>query len=507
LHLAQHFISEYPIHLPNIDIKSQIFIMPLHKVFLGLAAASVVTSNAHNTISPHTTNTRGTRKSILTELTTNFRRGHEEDHLHELESQLRPIYVTMQKNEHGSVGFAQARYAMHRLFVEQHGWTIAGLEPWGDSAEESSTPQEALMRWMPRYLVNAIERLMGTHGVSLRELAVLAATFEDLIHKEAAGRLEELYDMLELPTSGHIGAAESEKVIMYYTAMYTSGGNTTVRTVRDIAERKAGLDKRTVGWLKDVRHQIMEQESQCDAASGECERLDFPSATRVVEEIGEKYGPFNDGLCQDLKATLMKSEDGQSGLVPLSDFYAEGVKGSWNFSETTDYLRELGALDEARNSVIIPNYVSSRPNCLTASTIYMVCCRNECESKLAHLEKKLSTSSAVPDRIVELIESLPSDHASAPRKLPQALVEGLNGVASENDGWVSVHSKAFANWMHQVYPRECPRPHAPGSSMGPQTADEWLKEDVAKPEASIVSKEELDEVHQVQHADHDSLMV
>jgi len=480
--------------------------MPFNKVILGLAAASIVSSDARGTISPHTTNTRGARKSILSELTTNFRRGHEEDLLRELESDLRPIYVTMQKNEHGSVGFAQARYAIHRLFVEQHGWTIAGLEPWGDSAESSSAPSDALMKWMPRYLVNAIEQLMGTHGVSLRELAVLAATFQDLIHKEAAGRLEELYDMLELPTSGRIGAADSEKVITYYTAMYTSGGNTTVRTVQDIAERKAGLDRRTVVWLKDVRHQIMERESQCDAASGECEKLDFPSATRVVEEIGEKYGPFNDGLCQDLKSTLMRSEEGQTGLVPLSDFYSEGVKGSWNFSETTTYLRELGALDEAKMSVIIPNYVSSRPNCLTASTIYMVCCRNECEGKLSLLEKKLSTSSAVPSRIIELIEPL-----LAPQKLSQILLDSLDVVASENDGWVSVHSKDFASWMHQVFPRECPRPHAPGSSMGPQTADEWLKEDSAKPDASIVSKEELNEVHHsskvAEEVEHEALMV
>jgi len=480
--------------------------MPFNKVILGLAAASIVSSDARGTISPHTTNTRGARKSILSELTTNFRRGHEEDLLRELESDLRPIYVTMQKNEHGSVGFAQARYAIHRLFVEQHGWTIAGLEPWGDSAESSSAPSDALMKWMPRYLVNAIEQLMGTHGVSLRELAVLAATFQDLIHKEAAGRLEELYDMLELPTSGRIGAADSEKVITYYTAMYTSGGNTTVRTVQDIAERKAGLDRRTLTWLKDVRHQIMERESQCDAASGECEKLDFPSATRVVEEIGEKYGPFNDGLCQDLKSTLMRSEEGQTGLVPLSEFYSEGVKGSWNFSETTTYLRELGALDEDKMSVIIPNYVSSRPNCLTASTIYMVCCRNECEGKLAHLEKKLSTSSAVPSRITELIEPL-----LTPQKLSQPLLDSLDVVASNNDGWVSIHSKDFASWMHQVFPRECPRPHALGSSMGPQTADEWLKEDSANHDASIVSKEELNEVHHssqgVDEVQHESLMV
>merc|ERR1719265_2226611 len=167
-------------------------------------------------------------------------------------------------------------------------------------------------------------------------------------------------------------------------------------------------------------------------------------------------------------------------------------------------FKPLSALDEERQSVIIPNYVASRPNCLTASTIYMVCCRNECEDKLAHLEKELSTSSAVPARIIDLLESLSPDHV--PHKLSQTHIEGLNDVAVKNDGWVSLHSKAFANWMHQVYPRECPRPHAPGSTMGPQTADEWLKEDVDRHEASIVSKEELEEVeevHQVHNVDHD----
>jgi len=337
---------------------------------------------------------------------------------------------------------------------------------------------------------------MGTHGVSLRELAVLAATFEDLIHKEAAGRLDELYDMMGLPTTGTIGASDSEKVILYYTTMYTSGGNTTVRTVKDIEERKGGLDKRTREWLRNVRHRIMEKESQCDVRSGECDKLDFPAATRVVEEIGEQYGPFNDGLCHDLKTTLMTREGGDDGLVPLSAFYAEGVKGSWNFSETADYLRDLGALDDSKNSVIIPNYVSSRPNCLTASTIYMVCCRNECESMLGDLEQELATSSAVPGRIVELIETLPSETVTAPRKLSDALIQNLNEIALENDGWVSLHSKSFANWMHQVYPRECPRPHSPGSTMGPQTPDEWLK-DVAKPEASVVSREDLVEVHNI----------
>lgn len=451
-------------------------------------------------------NTPQMRKTLLQELTSNLRRGHDEDHIHSLEEALEPMYVALPKNEHGSIGHAEARYAMHRLFVSLHGWTIAGLEPEGASAEDSSMSTDSLMRWMPTYLVDAIEKLFGTHGVSLHELAVLAATFEDLIHREASGRLEELYDMLSLPTEGFIQASDSAKVIQYYMAMYTSGGNTTVRTVKDIEQRKAGLDKNTIKWLQTIRREVMQKESQCDAASGECDKLDFPGATRVVEEIGERYMPFNDGLCKDLKSTLLRGENASSGLVPLPEFYAEGVKGSWNFSETADYLRDLGALDESAGvqSVIVPNYVSSRPNCLTASTIYMVCCRNECEDLLAHLEQELATSSAVPSRIVELIEALPSDTTTVPRKLPEHLVVSLSAMASENDGWVSIHSRKFADWMHQAYPRECPRPNDKGS-IGPQTPDEWMQ-DNGKPSAGLVAKVEIEKLTVIT-AENDVVMV
>jgi len=416
-----------------------------------------------------------TKAEILAEMSASFRRGHDEDLLQKYETELRQMFGSLPKNSHGNLGHAVARYALHRLFVNRHGWTIDGLEPAG---EESASPTGSLENWVPAYLLSNIEKLMGTNGISLHELAVLAATFEDLIHREATKRLEDVYDMMELTQTKLIDGEKAANVIATYMIMYTSGGNSTVRTREDLEKHRGGLDHKTKVWLRDVQQEVSEAESLCDAATGKCGGLDFEAATRVVEQIGERYSAFNAGLCTDLKYTLLDVEDRKSGRVLLSDFYKVGLHGSWNFTEKEDYLKTLGALDEsdARGPrVIIPNYVNSRPNCLAASSIYEVCCRNECEDLLGHLEQEIGAPTALPKRVAELITALPSDTVRAPRKLTAPLMSRLDEIAAGNGGRVPLHGRLFAQWMHHAYPRECPRPHEDGA-VGPQTPDEWMKE-------------------------------
>merc|ERR1712014_12365 len=144
----------------------------------------------------------------------------------------------------------------------------------------------------------------------------------------------------------------------------------SVRTKEDLKNKKGGLNYRTQLWLRDIQTRVAEAESMCDAGTGDCGRLDFKSATRVVEEIAENYRGFNEHECNDLTDTLLRSEDpSRPGKVKVSDFYTEGWHGSWNFTETPEYLRALGALDESESEarVLIPNYVVSRPNCLASS--------------------------------------------------------------------------------------------------------------------------------------------
>jgi len=205
--------------------------------------------------------------------------------------------------------------------------------------------------------------------------------------------------------------------------------------------------------------------------------LTFGTTSLVVEEIGERYGRWQDGECLDLKAALIKLGDQGVGRVLLKDFYGDALGGGWQFSESVDYLRDLGALDEsdpARVSVIVPNYLNSPTNCLATSSIFSVCCIDECEALLGHLEREASAPDVAPDRILELVSGLPSASVEAPRKLPSSLVSRLDDVARHHGGRVPLHGRLFSQWMHHAYPRECPYPHVSGTTR-PQIAEEWMQ--------------------------------
>jgi len=197
----------------------------------------------------------------------------------------------------------------------------------------------------------------------------------------------------------------------------------------------------------------------------------------AIEEIGLQFGSFNEIECRELKSTLLGIESHKQGRVRLSAFYKMGLHTHWSFTEKIDYLRALGALDESNPDdpyVIVPNYLSSRPQCLEASKFYAVCCRNECEDLMSHLEENIAEPLVSPERIIELVSKLSSDTIIAPRNLSVRLVEKLYQISSAHGGYVPLHGRLFAQWMHHAFPRECPFPHESGTT-SPQTPDEWMR--------------------------------
>merc|ERR1719488_46115 len=134
--------------------------------------------------------------------------------------------------------------------------------------------------------------------------------------------------------------------------------------------------------------------------------LYYTDIETVIAEIGERYGRFQDIECRQLKDMLVASEDpsvGGAGRVRISDFYKKALnEGHWQFTESVDYLRQLGALDESDASnprVIIPNYISGPSNCIASSAYYSVCCMDECESILGRLEHLVAAPEASPAAI------------------------------------------------------------------------------------------------------------
>merc|ERR1719293_279780 len=190
-----------------------------------------------------------------------------------------------------------------------------------------------------------------------------------------------------------------------------------------------------------------------------------------------------------MKNALVDLSDGL-GRVRLSNFYETALNSSHHFSESPEYLRFLGLLDETdpgKPSVILTNYMYSRSNCLASSSLYSVCCIDECEPLMASLERSIANPVADPQRIAELVASLPSDTVSAPRELPALLRRRLDDIAGRHTGSVPLHGRLFAQWMHHAFPNECPYPHTSGSLAAPLTPEEWRH---AEPDKAVSASTE-----------------
>merc|ERR1740138_1513523 len=93
-----------------------------------------------------------------------------------LEETLKNTFKALPKNKRGAVRAPAARYALHRMFVQLHGWQMKGLELQGDSWHHAS-PIAAMSGHIPDRLHTFLEERLSTHGLDLHELSVLGALF------------------------------------------------------------------------------------------------------------------------------------------------------------------------------------------------------------------------------------------------------------------------------------------------------------------------------------------
>jgi hypothetical protein len=399
--------------------------------------------------------------------------------LGKLEDALRPIYATLPKNEHGKTDHATVRYALHRLFIGRHGWLIKGLDPAGSSWNTSS-PAGILKDQVPAYIEELFEQRLGKGGLGLHELAVMAATIEHLIHQESAKRLGVAFKLHGFLPTMTMDVDDAEDVLDTYMAAYIFGdslGNMSEASPKKIianVQRSYGAWSETQDFVRGIQHNVTHAGQQ---------DFDFATLATIVENIGQTFGGFQDTECQGMKRLLMNIEIPGTGRVRLTDFYKPDVHGAWHFEESVDYLRSLGALDETNPNeplVVMVNYILSQSNCVASTSFYKVCCMNECESLLGHLEQHIAAPEASPMTIANLVRQLPSSSVMAPRNMSSTLLTRLDAIASGHGGTVPLHGRLFAQWMHHAYPHECPFPHVSGS-INPMTPDEWMEEKNVRP--------------------------
>jgi hypothetical protein len=425
------------------------------------------------------------RTSLLEEVEAAMGTGTAKNRYSEIKAMLEPIFAALPKNQYGHLNHAAVGYALHRLFVLRHGWHIRGLDAKAGQ-HNSSSPAGILSGQVPAYIEDMFEQRLAGKGYGLNEVIVLASTIEHLIHDEAVSRLGNAYNVHSLPVVEPVSSVDATEVLDTYMLSYILGENIKNLTWRLDQKLKEKMSVIFLAWpqTQDFVHEIQ------DNITKDVEEVGFGTMARIVSVVGERFGSFQDLECRELKDKLVKMEWRGTGRVLLSDFYKPALEGVWTFQESPAYLRSLGLLDETdpeQPSLLIPNYITSEANCIASSGFYTVCCKNECEGLLGHLEKAIGHYEAKPQVISDIITELNSSTVSGTFKVSANLRQRLDDIAVNHNGMVPLHGRLFAQWMHHVYPRECPYPHYAGNSDS-ELPDEYVD---AKSEFARASKEEM----------------
>jgi len=396
-----------------------------------------------------------------------------------LESQLKPLYSSMPKSADGGLEHGAVRYALHRFFAHQHGWHVRGLEATGtEKLSDAASSTSMLEDHIPSYVLQLFDQHhAGRTG--LRELAVLAATLEDVVHSEAVQLVSTAYVAQGQSTAVKLTGDVEHRIVTTYllfhlmpNPLYAQISPAGMNRILDQAPEFWTGWMDTVMWVQDMRDSMdfWEASARNPFAGKAARSRDFNSLVRWVERVGEDYGRYQDLECRGLKSALLDLSDG-SGRVPLAKFYEAAFQNrSSHFNESPDYLRHLGVLDETdprHPAVMITNYINGPANCLAASGLYSICCIDECEALMAQLERDIASPTAAPQRVVDLVAAMPSDTVSAPRNISAAMRQRLDEIAERHGGSVPLHGRLFAQWMHHAFPNECSFPHLSGSLESP----------------------------------------
>merc|ERR1719198_2163256 len=199
--------------------------------------------------------------SLLAEVEGTFGEGAASSRVKQLEAILRPIYAALSKNEKGYLGHATVRYALHRLFVQRHGWFIKGLDAAG--GHRNSTAGAGLLKeQVPAYIQDLFEERLCGRGFGLHELGVLAATIEHLVHSEAIKRLGDAFKVHNFLPTSLMTVREADEVLDTYMTSYILGEDLSNMTSNDAAELKKEMPDIYMAW-NDTQQFVRATRANC----------------------------------------------------------------------------------------------------------------------------------------------------------------------------------------------------------------------------------------------------
>jgi hypothetical protein len=406
---------------------------------------------------------------------------------------IQPLWMSLAKNQEGRVDRRSLRYAVHRYMMKSRRISVLGLEPLQQG--EGSTESVLLTDHAPSYVRQILkESDDGSHaGFSLDDAVAMVAMLEELVVHQGHETLKRLYEARSWPIDSTNDRDQLFEMMESYLIRWMMAND--LETIKILESNATLLEESFDDW-SSLRHYVrgavhaFEYEgwrapASCLAKPGTWDpfgmRFSFEDAQEITGRMSLSFGSFWQNECVRVKASLQLLDHGSTGRVTLSDFHGAALAGEWRFSESKDYLNKLGALDDSSPTlgprVIISNYLQGASNCIITDKHFRVCCANDCEAHLAHIEGAVQAPVATPAQLLDVIGNMTTGLDDEDASVSPALRAQLNEVAKLHHGNVPLHGRLFAQFLHYVFPQDCPFPHKAGtiSSMSPlEYGDDYM---------------------------------
>merc|ERR1719163_2611591 len=398
-----------------------------------------------------------------------------------IEASIWQTFQALPKNEQGRLGPKAVRYVVHGYFAREHGWLIEGLEPHGMRNNVTEVHEVSILQDKAPALVEALlESRQSDRGLALSDVVTMIAALERLIFDESMELLSTAYDVNGQSMGSAIDEDALHEVLRSYLLIFRSSNREDLSKADYHQKVKKALATRSS--YRDLSEfagdtlMNFDFEHRGHRNPFTPQQYSFETVSQITEVMTHGYGKWQNAECREMKAALMDLDPSGTGRVPLSNFYSQPTDAVFTFSESVDYLRQTGALDETGRggpAVLIPNYLAGPTNCIASSSYYSVCCMNECEGLMNEIEHKIQAPKASPERLLGLVGNLSSSTVDGPRTFPSALKEKLHAIASHHEGEVPIHGRFFAQRLHFAFPNECPYPQITENA-AVLTPSQWL---------------------------------
>jgi len=392
-----------------------------------------------------------------------------------IEKRLLPIWNSLPKSAVGRIERPMLRYMVHRYFMGTSSLVVRGFERSQPVNVSLVGSVEGLSMQVPAYVEAVLESQHAqVHGFDLDDAVHVVAMLKKLIADSDAMILEQTYRYRGRSTKVPLNRAGLLDVLLDYMASWLMQDDAAA--LQRFRRDPARLHYEFPGWDRIISFRdgvVRNFDFKRFHSAKILEPMyTFSDLKEIVSTITSSFAFYWDDLCIEMRDQLVSMDASHTGRVPLSLFYSKPLSLEWRFAESEDYLRELGALDETSRfhgkEVIIPNYLSAASNCALASQHYLLCCTDPCDDIFSELEVAIGGPVAPPEQILWLVGNM-STHSreleeEAAPKLHGSLERQLGQIAAAHGGLIPVHGRLFAQWLHYVFPRECPFPHKSGST-------------------------------------------